>query len=126
MDCSANAEARSEYRRAILVRLPLNQSAGVGHLHPMSHVAELARIPGVRLAVPIGQHLDKSDSGFGTRLIEGIPYGQYAALNNLTIKEGRGLQQGNEVIVDSAWQRGETQSSDRRLRSTSNPARWHL
>jgi putative ABC transport system permease protein len=71
----------------------------------MSHVAELARIPGVRLAVPIGQHLDKSDSGFGTRLIEGIPYEQYAALNNLTIKEGRGLQQGNEVIVDSAWQR---------------------
>ena len=71
---------------------------------PISHAAEVARVPGVRAAVPIGQHLDKSDSGFGTRLIEGIPYEQYAALNNLTIKEGRGLQKGDEVIVDSAWQ----------------------
>lgn len=72
---------------------------------PMSHAAEIARVSGVRMAIPIGQHLDKSDSGFGTRLIEGIPYDQYVALNNLTIKEGRGLQKGDEVIVDSAWQR---------------------
>src|SRR5215471_6396307 len=71
---------------------------------PVSHAAEVARIPGVRTAVPIGQFLDKSDTGFGSRLIEGIPYEQYAALNNLTIKEGRGLQKGDEVIVDSAWQ----------------------
>lgn len=91
----------------ILVRPSGSISIGGGQSFtiPMSHVAELAGIPGVRLAVPIGQHLDKSDSGFGTRLIEGIPYEQYAALNGLTIKEGRGLQQGNEVIVDSAWQR---------------------
>ena len=71
---------------------------------PVSHAAEVARVPGVRAAVPIGQFLDKSDTGFGSRLIEGIPYEQYAALNNLTIKEGRGLQKGDEVIVDSAWQ----------------------
>ncbi len=71
---------------------------------PISHAADVAKISGVRVAVPIGQHLDKSDSGFGTRLIEGIPYEQYAALNNLTIKEGRGLQKGDEAIVDSAFQ----------------------
>ena len=70
----------------------------------IAHVAELALIPGVRAAVPIGQFLDKSDSGFGSRLIEGIPYQEYAALNHMTIKEGRGLQSGDEVIVDSAWQ----------------------
>jgi hypothetical protein len=39
----------------------------------------------------------------GTRIIEGIPYEQYAELNNLTIKEGRGLQKGAELIVDAAW-----------------------
>lgn len=72
---------------------------------PVSHAEEIAKMSGVRAAVPIGQHLDKSDSGFGTRLIEGIPYEQYATLNNLTIKEGRGLQKGDEVIVDAAWQR---------------------
>ncbi|HEX3085780.1 MAG TPA: ABC transporter permease, partial [Pyrinomonadaceae bacterium] len=70
---------------------------------PVAHAAEIARIPGVRTAVPIGQFLDKSDTGFGSRLIEGIPYDQYAALNNLTIKEGRALQKGDEVIVDATW-----------------------
>src|SRR5260370_26857741 len=72
---------------------------------PVADAAEVARVPGVRAAVPIGQSVDKSDSGFGSRLIEGIPYDQYAALNGLTIKEGRGLLTGDEVIVDSAWQR---------------------
>src|SRR5206468_4726723 len=71
---------------------------------PVAHAAELARIDGVRRAVPIGQNLDKSDSGFGSRLIEGIPFDEYAALTGLTIKEGRKLDKGDEVIVDSAWQ----------------------
>jgi len=71
---------------------------------PISHVAELARIEGVRMAVPIGQNLDKSDSGFGSRLVEGIPFDQYAALNGLTIKQGRKLETGDEVILDSMWQ----------------------
>jgi putative ABC transport system permease protein len=71
---------------------------------PVARANEIARLPGVRAAVPIGQGLDASDTGFGSRLIEGIPYEQYAALNGLTIKEGRGLEKGDEVIVDSAWQ----------------------
>ncbi len=79
-------------------------SGGQAFSIPVAHAAELARIEGVRMAVPIGQTLDKSDSGFGSRLIEGIPYEQYAVLNGLTIKEGRGLQKDDEVIVDSAWQ----------------------
>jgi putative ABC transport system permease protein len=70
---------------------------------PVAHAGEVMRIDGVRTAVPIGQILDKSDSGFGSRLIEGIPYEDYAALNGLTIKEGRGLAGGLEVMVDSAW-----------------------
>lgn len=82
----------------------LGLSGGQSFSIPVAHAAEIARIEGVRLAVPIGQTLDKSDSGFGSRLIEGIPYEQYAALNGLTIKEGRGLQKDDEVIVDSAWQ----------------------
>src|SRR5256714_14295105 len=70
---------------------------------PVAHAKELARVEGVRMAVPIGQNLDKSDSGFGSRLIEGIPFAEYAALNNLQIKEGRGLEKGDEAIIDSAW-----------------------
>src|SRR6185503_8783213 len=70
---------------------------------PVAHANELEQVEGVRAAVPIGQSLDKSDSGLGSRLVEGIPFDQYAALNGLTMKEGRGLSTGQEVIVDSAW-----------------------
>jgi len=82
---------------------PPSLSGGQTFSIPVAHAAELLRVEGVRAAVPIGQNLDKSDSGFGSRLIEGIPFAEYAALNGLTIKEGRGLQADNEVIVDSAW-----------------------
>jgi putative ABC transport system permease protein len=71
----------------------------------VSEAAAISQLEGVRMAVPIGQTVDASDSGFGSRLIEGVPYDQYAALNGLTIKQGQALQGGDEAIVDSAWQR---------------------
>jgi putative ABC transport system permease protein len=70
---------------------------------PVSHAAELAGIPGVRAATPVGQTLDKSDSGFGQRLIDGIIYDEYANLARITIREGRKLQSGDEAIVDPEW-----------------------
>ncbi len=70
---------------------------------PVAHADELRRVEGVRTAVPIGQSLDRSDSGFGSRLIEGIPFAEYAALTGLQIREGRGLDKGDEVIVDPTW-----------------------
>jgi putative ABC transport system permease protein len=70
---------------------------------PVAHAAELQRVEGVRAAVPIGQSLDRSDSGFGSRLIDGIPFGEYAALSGLTIREGRGLEKGDEVIIPPQW-----------------------
>ncbi len=72
---------------------------------PVAHAAELATIPGVRAATPVGQTLDKSDSGFGQRLIDGIRYDEYAALARITIREGRQLQSGDEAIIDPEWQR---------------------
>ncbi len=68
-----------------------------------SHAAELATIPGVRAATPIGQTLDSTDSGFGSRLIDGIDYDQYANLAGITIREGRKLVSGDEAIVDPEW-----------------------
>jgi putative ABC transport system permease protein len=95
----ANIGAEILLRPAGTIGLSGSQSFTI----PVAHAAELARVPGVLRAVPIGQSLDKSDSGFGTRLIEGIPFDEYAALNNLQIKEGRKLEKGKEVIVDAAW-----------------------
>ena len=72
---------------------------------PVSHAAELASIPGVRAATPVGQTLDKSDSGFGQRLIDGVIYDEYAALAGITMREGRKLGSGDEAIIDPEWQR---------------------
>jgi putative ABC transport system permease protein len=68
-----------------------------------THAAEIATVPGVRAATPIGQTLDSTDSGFGSRLIDGIDYDQYANLTHITIREGRKLNSGDEAIVDPEW-----------------------
>jgi putative ABC transport system permease protein len=70
---------------------------------PTSHAAELATIPGVRATTPIGQKLDQSDSGFGSRLIDGIIYDEYAAIAGIKIREGRKLESGDEAIIDPRW-----------------------
>ena len=70
---------------------------------PVGHAAELASVPGVRAATPVGQALDKSDSGFGQRLIDGINYDEYANIARISIREGRKLQSGDEAIVDPEW-----------------------
>lgn len=70
---------------------------------PAAHAAELATIPGVRAATPVGQTIDKSDSGFGQRLIDGVIYEEYANIARVTIREGRALQSGDEAIVDPEW-----------------------
>jgi len=72
---------------------------------PVGHAAELAQIPGVRAATPVGQTLDKSDSGFGQRLIDGINYDEYATIARVTMREGRKLESGDEAIIDPEWQR---------------------
>ena len=72
---------------------------------PVAHAAELAQIPGVRAATPVGQTLDKSDSGFGQRLIDGINYDEYATIARITMREGRKLESGDEAIIDPEWQR---------------------
>ena len=70
---------------------------------PVTHARELASVPGVLATTPIGQATDKSDSGFGFRLLDGIEYDEYATLAGITIREGRKLNSGDEAIVDPVW-----------------------
>ena len=71
---------------------------------PVTRADELKKIEGVRAAVPIGQNLVKSDRGMGNRLVDGIPFDEYAAMTGLQIKEGRKPIAGDEAIVDTIWQ----------------------
>ncbi len=70
---------------------------------PTSHAQELASIPGVLATTSIGQATDKSDSGFGFRLLDGIEYDEYANIAGIRIREGRKLISGDEAIVDPVW-----------------------
>jgi len=73
-------------------------------LLPANRASEIAKIEGVRAATAIGQSLDRSDSGFGTRLIDGIEFEEYAKLAGVRIREGRKLTGGDQAIIDPVWQ----------------------
>ena len=72
---------------------------------PVSRAAEVEQIEGVRAATPMGQSLDRSDRGFGSRLIDGIEFNDYAQLAGLRIREGSPLTGGDQAIVDPVWQK---------------------
>src|SRR4029453_8782653 len=81
-------------------------SVGIGSAQfkvSTSHAQELAAIPGVLATTPIGQATDKSDSGFGFRLIDGIEFDDYARIAGIQIREGRKLMSGDEAIIDPVW-----------------------
>ena len=71
---------------------------------PEERAQEIATIEGVRAATAIGQSLDRSDSGFGTRLLDGIKFEEYKNLTGIRLREGSGLTGGDQAIVDPVWQ----------------------
>lgn len=71
---------------------------------PVSRATEIAAIPGVRAATPLGQVLDTSDQGFGTRLLDGINFDEYSRLTGMRMREGVPLSGGDEAIIDPVWQ----------------------
>lgn len=75
---------------------------------PISRADEIAQIPGVARAVPIGQNLvatDDRDSPTGARLTDAVRFDEYAELSGIKIVQGRALgERGDEVIIDAGWQ----------------------
>jgi putative ABC transport system permease protein len=80
---------------------------GMGGAQPFAldveRAREISEIEGVRAAVPVGQNTVGTDSGFGLRVVDGIPFDDYARLAGLRMIEGRGLEGGDEAIVDAIW-----------------------
>jgi len=90
----------------IMVRASGSLSFGGGSpfVLPATRATEIAGIEGVRAATPIGQTLDRSDTGFGSRLIDGIEFDEYAKLTGITIREGAKPTGGDQAIIDPVWQ----------------------
>lgn len=72
---------------------------------PVSRIEELKKIEGVKTAIPIGQNLvPAKDTNFGSRLVDGVRFEEYANLAGLKIIDGRSLgASGNETVIDTAW-----------------------
>jgi putative ABC transport system permease protein len=70
---------------------------------PVSRAAEVQRIPGVRVAVPHAQTTDKSDAGWGVRVVDGIDPEGYARLSGMRVVEGRAPRSGDEAVIDAVW-----------------------
>ena len=72
---------------------------------PISLVGEIEKTEGVTLAVPLGQNtVSAGDNDFGTRLLDGINFDQYAQITGLKVIEGRKFTDGaDEIMTDTAW-----------------------
>lgn len=100
------ARREGEVGAEIMVRA--SGSTGMGGTQrfslPVSRADEIERVEGVRAAAAIGQKTDTSDTGFGMRVVDGVPFERYARLTGLRVAEGRGLSgAGDEAVVDAVW-----------------------
>ena len=75
------------------------QSFGV----PVERAREIESIEGVRAATALGQTTDKSEAGWGNRLIDGVDFEDYRQMSGIRVTEGRGLAGGDEAMVDTVW-----------------------
>ena len=70
----------------------------------LSMVPEVRAVEGVAAVVPMGQHLERSKSGFGWKSIDGVDFAEFAVLNGTKILEGRAPVEGkDEVVVDTVF-----------------------
>jgi putative ABC transport system permease protein len=72
---------------------------------PVLQADEIAQIEGVGAAIAIAQNaVSASENTFGTRLVDGVNYDEYAELAGLHITEGRKFTDGaDEIMTDTAW-----------------------
>lgn len=72
---------------------------------PVSMKADIEKVEGVAAAVPIAQNSVATTEGLtGSRLLDGIPFEEYAAISGLQIVEGRKFEDGkDEMMTDLAW-----------------------
>lgn len=72
---------------------------------PVSMAAEIEKVDGVSAVVAVAQNsVAATDATTGNRLIDGVPYDQYAAMAGLQIMQGRKFTDDrDEIMADTAW-----------------------
>lgn len=72
---------------------------------PEDTAAKLEKVDGVAAAIPVAQNSVAAEGGLtGSRLIDGVHYGEYARIAGLQIVKGRAFNENrDEMMTDSAW-----------------------
>lgn len=66
-----------------------------------AYAERLAQIEGVQSTVPVGRYITPSSKGrFGIQQLDGVDWAPFAAMNGMTLIEGRAPTANDEVIVD--------------------------
>jgi len=80
-------------------------AGGAAMVLPISQRPAIEMVEGVAAAVPIGQNSVSAKEGLtGARLIDGVPFDEYAAIAGLQVVNGRAFTEGrDEMMSDSAW-----------------------
>jgi putative ABC transport system permease protein len=101
------AEREQNVGAEIMFRAPgsLGLSGSDAVRLPVEMRSEVEGVQGVAMAVPIVQNSVATKDGLtGSRLLEGIPFDDYAAISGLQIVQGRAFEPGkDEMITDLAW-----------------------
>jgi putative ABC transport system permease protein len=72
---------------------------------PVTMAADIAKVEGVGTVVPIAQNsVAGNDAITGSRLVDGVPFDEYAAMSGIQIVQGRKfVDGGDEIVADTAW-----------------------
>lgn len=94
---SQNLKAEIVFTRSSGTELTSN-SAGLS----VKYVPLLRGIEGVAAAVPAIRYLSQGSKGFGFEQVEGVDWGEFAAMNEMHLVAGRAPEGLKEVVVDEA------------------------
>ena len=76
-----------------------------------AYAERLDQIEGVQSTVPVGRYISPSSKGrFGIQQLDGVDWAPFAAMNGMTLLEGREPRSNDEVVLD------QRQMSDDKLR----------
>ena len=64
------------------------------------YVERLKAIDGVEEALPVFRNFSPGAGGIGIEQVDGVDWNTYASMNGLSLVEGRGPQNSNEVVID--------------------------
>lgn len=64
------------------------------------YVDRLEAIEGIEEALPVIRHFSQGSGGIGIEQIDGVDWDAYASMNGLSMVDGHGPQNSNEVVID--------------------------